>query len=411
MRGKHNTNALKGVAYGLVCLLVLIVVSTTSIHRAQTSRLHVSQPSSSGMAAASDSSTEVASGKSHNQQTSAALPSTGAGTSSHPSASSKSLPTIFVIMASYRDAECRKTLEDLYLKAEYPQRVFVGTTEQRQNMSEACKMGDSFPFSNQINMVHLPMTIQEGHIWSHYLCSKLYHGQDYLLQIDAHTMFIPNWDSILINMLRACPSPKPVLTHYPHDYSRYNDTSLDSIPVQCDGSFDEKDLFGFETQVTPITKAALHPVPFAAGGFMFTLGQLLADIPYDPNLPFLWRGEEFLYAVRMWTSGYDFFTPDRNVVFHQYVKPGGESVTGKGSRPMVWSDVPNYSVRQSESIAKYFYILGIHDVPALYPNAEQLLTFGLGKQRSLQQYLDFAGLNLKTKENHAHKKHCPKLDK
>jgi hypothetical protein len=38
--------------------------------------------------------------------------------------------TIFVSIASYRDAECKKTLFDLFYKADHPFRIFVGLVLQ-----------------------------------------------------------------------------------------------------------------------------------------------------------------------------------------------------------------------------------------------------------------------------------------
>ena len=44
------------------------------------------------------------------------------------------LDSIFVSIASYRDAECHKTIADLYRKAAFPERVFVGAVDQVPNL-------------------------------------------------------------------------------------------------------------------------------------------------------------------------------------------------------------------------------------------------------------------------------------
>eukprot|EP00877_Chromochloris_zofingiensis_P000524 jgi/Chrzof1/10472/UNPLg00399.t1 len=308
--------------------------------------------------------------------------------------------TIFVIITSYRDPECKKTLNELFTKAEFPQRIFVGSTEQRAYANESCLPPD-IKFKSQVKLVNLPMTVQEGHIWSHYVASKLYSGQDYVLQVDAHTKLRPKWDSALISMLNRCPSKKPVLTHYPFDYEEY-DSNSSSVPVMCSGTFNERGLFRFESKVVSLTEAALTPVPFVAGGFMFTLGSMLREVPYDPNYPFLWEGEEFLFSARLWTSGYDAFTPDTNVVFHQYMTDGIP-------RAMVWSDVPNWSERQHGAEEKWRYMLGLKPVPANFSDIQkrELQDYGLGKERTLKQYLEFAGLDLVKQTVKSEVKFCP----
>lgn len=53
-----------------------------------------------------------------------------------------------------------------------------------------------------------------------------------------------------------------------------------------------------------------------AAGFLFCDGSVVEEVPYDPNLKGVFFGEEAVLAVRLWTHGYDFFTPKEAVVFH-----------------------------------------------------------------------------------------------
>jgi hypothetical protein len=46
--------------------------------------------------------------------------------------------SIFVSIASYRDPECTKTIEDLFLKAKYPDRIFVGVCQQNDPKDKDC---------------------------------------------------------------------------------------------------------------------------------------------------------------------------------------------------------------------------------------------------------------------------------
>ena len=51
----------------------------------------------------------------------------------------------------------------------------------------------------------------------------------------------------------------------------------------------------------------------------------------------LFTGEEIMHAVRLWTSGWDFFCPSENLVYHLYVtKEFGKT------RPKFWDEVSGY---------------------------------------------------------------------
>ena len=59
--------------------------------------------------------------------------------------------------------------------------------------------------------------------------------------------------------------------------------------------------------------ALRHPSGLLDSAFL-TVGNEL--VPYDPDLPYLFFGEEICMTLRMWTSGFDFFAPLENVAYH-----------------------------------------------------------------------------------------------
>jgi hypothetical protein len=115
---------------------------------------------------------------------------------------------------------------------------------------------------------------------------------------------------------------------------------------------------------------------------------MLTEVPYDPDLPHLFQGEEILYSARLWTSGYDFFTPTKNVVFHQY---------GRKDAPKFWSDLPSYNAHQKTTYAKVVKIL-TGQMPGY--------KFGMGSARPLEDYWKFAGIDWKNKTSMSDKKFC-----
>lgn len=62
------------------------------------------------------------------------------------------------------------------------------------------------------------------------------------------------------------------------------------------------------------------PAPFIGAGFFFAHSSFLADVPFDPYVPWVFTGEEILESLRVWTWGYDIYSPTRNVLSHFYVR-------------------------------------------------------------------------------------------
>ena len=44
------------------------------------------------------------------------------------------------------------------------------------------------------------------------------------------------------------------------------------------------------------------------------------QVPFDPFLPWIFMGEEISMSARLWTAGYDIFSPTINVLNHYYVR-------------------------------------------------------------------------------------------
>ena len=61
--------------------------------------------------------------------------------------------------------------------------------------------------------------------------------------------------------------------------------------------------------------------PFVAAGFFVAPARFLAEVPFDPFLPWVFMGEEISLSTRLWTHGWDIFAPPTNVVAHEY-RPG-----------------------------------------------------------------------------------------
>jgi len=292
-------------------------------------------------------------------------------------------PTIFVSVASYRDDECSATIADLFKKATFPHRVFVGVCEQNStDARESCR-GDHDPqFDKQIKTITLKHTDAAGPCVARYHCSTLYGGEDYFMQIDSHTKFADGWDQLCIDEIAKCDDPsRSILSVYPVDDEKYGTAATDT-PVMCNAKFNDHGIPTFTAGMKP---GAFHNgTPkvnaFIAGGFFFAPGSFVRIVPYDPSLRHLFQGEEILLSARAWTHGFDIYSPSTNVVSHHYIRE---------EKPKFWNDIDKstheHEKHQSESRARR--LLGLEE-PVIHDDR-----YGMGHVRTLVEYWSHAGID------------------
>src|SRR5262249_9151500 len=146
----------------------------------------------------------------------------------------------------------------------------------------------------------------------------------FTLQIDSHMRFELGWDETLIDMLKRCPSERAVLSTYMPRYTPPNRKEnppgqIWRIRVHMFGEEGTPQLLHLTKTPVPVGEAergGLHPSPFCLAGFMFTRSDTLAEVPFDPHIPF-W-GDEITLAARLWTHGYDIYQPDQVVLYHYW---------------------------------------------------------------------------------------------
>jgi len=305
--------------------------------------------------------------------------------------------TIFVSIASYRDTICSYTLKNLYETAEKPENVYVGICQQNKPEDEDCTVNFDTKFKKYSNNVRI-MRIQEyeakGPTYARYLCSTLWNGEEFFFQIDSHTKFIKNWDTKLIQMfkkLKQSGVPKPVISHYPPSIDEYNENGGNTmVPRMCKSFFNERGMISFLGSEVRDSNNEPYRTPYTASGMMFCEHTMLSDLPYDPELPYLFVGEEILHSIRYFTNGYDIYTPSENIVFHEYTR---------ADKPKIWTDNPYYSDVAAFEKTKKYLKLEDKDKPYELPDdlKNNIEKYGLGKVRTLEEYYTFAGIDIVNK--------------
>jgi len=311
------------------------------------------------------------------------------------------MKTIFVQIASYRDAECKQTIHDLFSKATSPDRVYVGLNWQYAEEDSDIPFFDH-PYRDRIRIFQFPYTEAKGCCWARSITESLYCGEDYVLNIDAHMRFVAGWDEQLINLhcqLVATGYAKPVISYYPPAYTLPGDQLDDRITKMVPHVLMVN---GVNRRIFINSRGASlspgHP-PFlqasVAAGFLFAPGSIIEEVPYDPHLYFF--GEEITLAARLWTHGYDLFHPACVLAYHLYKRQKDSSGAIKKSRNLSvhHSEHADSDERTRRSYARVRHILGTE--PSSEPEATQeLARYGLGKARTIYQFSRFAGLDFQS---------------
>ena len=313
----------------------------------------------------------------------------------------KSTKTIFVSIPSYRDPDCPNTLANLFQAATFPDRLLVGVCQQNTAQDIDCMQGYGLQQrSNQIKIVRMSALDAKGPMFARYVIeNELYEPCDYRLMIDSHMRFAKGWDVALINQLHQCNSSKPILTCYPNDFKQQavKQAMASDMPTFLRlHNFDKRTKFPLKSRLSYQSyPQEPHKSLFWAAGFNFTFGSAGEEVPYDPNTNFVFLGEEASMAVRLWTHGWDFFTPPRTFVYH---------CGDRSYRPVFWELVGSkrqdgLKVAQKLKQERTFTRSNAEArLWRLFTGDNLEAPFGLGTERNLAEFYNFVGVNYHTKE-------------
>lgn len=295
-------------------------------------------------------------------------------------------PRIFVNIASYRDTECQWTVRDLFLKARHPDRVFVGICWQFvQGQDDDCFLFKTRP--DQCRVVEVDANQSYGACWARSKVQSLWQGEEYTLQIDSHMRFVQDWDEVLLAMLKQCPGKKAVLSSYPPSYDPPDQLGDYSVAEILPNEYDSHGVLKLRATAAIQQDNPPPPKPnaFIAAGLLFGPSSMIADVPYDPHLYF--HGEEITLAVRLFTAGYDVYSPNRTIAFHDY--------SNKRGRHRHWDD-NEWTHLNDLSFKRIRHLLG-QETSTDPEVIKELDKYGLGSMRSLAEYEAFARLDFKNR--------------
>ncbi len=299
--------------------------------------------------------------------------------------------TIFVAIAAYCDPELSSTIENCLAKAARPESLSFGICLQYDD-SEGPEVDqhclDRFASDDRFRILKFDHTASAGGCWARSQVQGLYQGETYTLQVDSHTRFVEGWDLLLIQMLEDLPSDKPLITGFPPLYTRDADDNIDlkdlhnpaAVPTAVAESWSPEGWIHHPHRLIAENNVFPRATRFLSGAFVFTLGTWNEEVRQDPE--HIYTGEEFALTLRSYTHGYDLFNPSRIVVWHRcHPVPNRKFLTDNAD------DV----VRRKHEIA----MDRLRKLFAGDPDGE-LGRYGLGKQRTLEDFARFSGLDCRT---------------
>ena len=301
---------------------------------------------------------------------------------------------IFVSVASFCDVHLQFTLTGLFEQADNPDTLAIAVVDQSEDDNRTWIAQQSF--AKQIRYVQINPVDSRGVSWARSLAFSFYQGEPYFLQIDSHTHFEKGWDTTLLSQLKALQmqAEKPIVTTYPPPFT-FDEQGQVQVPYEKGDSIytlrpkPDAQIKPGEVKLGFVVVHKTATTDFLeghhiAGGFIFTLGSFVQDVPYDPYMYF--HGEEQNLSLRAYTKGYTIFHPRHRLIplTHLYKKAGEEH------RGQHWRT--DLEKRRTFSFGQLMHRSDAR-LAQLASGNPQLGAFGLGTHRTLAQFCQESGMN------------------
>eukprot|EP00547_Thalassionema_nitzschioides_P000142 CAMPEP_0194211782 /NCGR_PEP_ID=MMETSP0156-20130528/11154_1 /TAXON_ID=33649 /ORGANISM="Thalassionema nitzschioides, Strain L26-B" /LENGTH=564 /DNA_ID=CAMNT_0038939439 /DNA_START=49 /DNA_END=1743 /DNA_ORIENTATION=- len=336
--------------------------------------------------------------------------------------------TIYFAIASYRDFQCRQTLETAFLRAKNPRRIRVGVVDQIVHgedpaCNEPIKPCDTDPhqalclYQDQIDVYEMPAALSVGPVFARHIGHRLYRGEYYYTQSDAHVSYTQHWDADIISQMEATHNDMAVLTTYLTDVQGSISPEGASLrhtrPIMCntdyEGGAQGQHLRHLsQPERVPSIHGSPQMQPYWAAGYSFSRGHFVVNVPYDLYQPMIFQGEEMSIGIRGFTVGYDFYAPERSVCFHHYATGANAKVRNKV--PHFWENGPKYTGTGKKAMQR---LLGIVHMNPEIPISDWIHTdedvYGLGGVRTPEKFYETFGIDVVHKRTQHHL--CQFVDK
>jgi len=329
--------------------------------------------------------------------------------------------TIFVAIASYRDWQCRYTVESLFNRAKFPNRLRVVVADQinahddpscgvaitpcdKDKSQALCK------YKNQIDILELDSKLAIGPMFARHLGHRMYRGEYYSMQIDAHVTFVQDWDIGIIKQFESTNNEMAVLSTYLTDIVGSIDekgySKRKTRPIMCNTDFEgtgtDRHLRHMaQPESVPSIKDTPQLQPYWAAGWSFSRGHFIVNIPYDLYTPMVFMGEEMSVGIRGFSYGYDHYASSTSICFHTYAN--GVNQKERNKVPKYWENGKSYNNMYMKGMKRLLGIVKMN--PEVNPNEwnhDEEKFYGLGNVRDPMQFYKIFGIDIVKKKTQSH---------
>lgn len=201
-------------------------------------------------------------------------------------------------------------------------------------------------------------------------------------------IFENGWDNFLIENLNKLPE-KSIISNYPYGYSRHGDLitmdcELNSKTVLVTRPMPKQILRKDNLTLIFYSRHIFSDKPILgshiSGGFYFTKGSFLQEIPYDPQWYF--HGEEQALTLRAFTSGWNIYHIPHIPLYHLYKKAGNQYIEHHWHKK--WKRSPDQIKLLEERARKRLIDL---------IQKKDIGVYGLGDKRSLEEFKKISGID------------------
>lgn len=273
--------------------------------------------------------------------------------------------SIYVAVPTEYDPEIFYTIKDIVLNSSDPSSIFIGVACMT-DLEYFNKIKNEFKTFKNITIKHFSTEIKEnvGVGAGRKNALSMYSGQDYILQIDSHTMLSKNWDIVLLKLfkeaIKETKNKKTILTSYlpayVHTIRDGRSQASNEKPAYC--FFRKEEFFSgiekniprwdlkflletrFEKKIfKKIKNKKFLPAQKINAQFIFTTKEYFLNSGLPDNVFFY--EEEIIQSINLYDLGYSFVWP--NVILplrHLYGwdadKPGSVAQRSRGYNVDLW---------------------------------------------------------------------------
>lgn len=149
-------------------------------------------------------------------------------------------------------------------------------------------------YIDQVDVYQMDAPLSIGPVFARHIGHRLYRGEYYATQSDAHVSYTLNWDVDIIEQMEATHNEMAVLSTYLTDVQDSIDPQGHSLrntrPIMCNtyyegGSQGLHLRHGSQPERRPSIHGTPQLQPWWAAGYSFSRGHFVVNVPYDPYQP------------------------------------------------------------------------------------------------------------------------------